>query len=302
MNATRILASSLLLAALAGVCSAQSSRTSLAGGGAGNSEVSPTILGFNGTAFSDTEAAVSNTFSESFTGQDQNSDERTMTFSGSAFAQTDFGRLRTRATGRLENSYYNADNAPFYDGNPEFTTNPDGSPDVLVSTGSASFTDELIFGGTAQAGYLASYKFRVTGQATGQWASASIQARIANNLAEFRDYGVEDGVINEIYVTGRYPVAGSLRQTGTFSFGSRFRVETFDLTDGDTVAGSADFSATAVLEAILLFDASGNPVSGYTVTGESGTVYPTAAPVPEPATLAALGLGAAALLRRRRRG
>ncbi len=52
--------------------------------------------------------------------------------------------------------------------------------------------------------------------------------------------------------------------------------------------GFIDFSNTASLSAIEVLDAQGSAVPGFTVSSESGAVYP----VPEPSTLALLGASA----------
>jgi len=69
-----------------------------------------------------------------------------------------------------------------------------------------------------------------------------------------------------------------------------------------TTAGRVDFAQTATLSAIEVFDATGNPVSDFTVSSQSGTHYPLSTPVstpavgvPEPGTAGLLFCGAASL-------
>ncbi|RYG85799.1 PEP-CTERM sorting domain-containing protein [bacterium] len=52
----------------------------------------------------------------------------------------------------------------------------------------------------------------------------------------------------------------------------------------------------------IVFQDLGTGANGAGVGIDNVSLLPTVAPVPEPATMAALGLGAAALLRRRKRG
>lgn len=75
---------------------------------------------------------------------------------------------------------------------------------------------------------------------------------------------------------------------------------------GQNYSGTSDFSFTATLAGIQVVDAAGNPVSGWTVTSGSGTVYPkiTPAATPEPGVttfLLATGIPASLLAIRRRR-
>ena len=69
-----------------------------------------------------------------------------------------------------------------------------------------------------------------------------------------------------------------------------------------TTAGRVDFAQTATLSAIEVFDATGNPVSDFTVSSQSGTHYPLSTPVstpavgvPEPGTAALLICGVTSL-------
>jgi hypothetical protein len=61
-----------------------------------------------------------------------------------------------------------------------------------------------------------------------------------------------------------------------------------------TTGGTVDFAETAILTGIEAFDASGNPVSDFTVSSQSGTHYPLSGPasgVPEPGTAVLLFCG-----------
>ena len=66
-----------------------------------------------------------------------------------------------------------------------------------------------------------------------------------------------------------------------------------------TTAGTVDFAHTATLRDIEVFDATGNPVSDFTVYSLSGTRYPLSTPVGPPVIPPAVGVpepGTAALL------
>jgi hypothetical protein len=72
-----------------------------------------------------------------------------------------------------------------------------------------------------------------------------------------------------------------------------------EITSSFTTAGTVDFAHTATLSAIEVFDASGNPVSDFTVSSVSGTHYPLSTPISTPVSTPAVGVpepGTAALL------
>jgi len=121
-------------------------------------------------------------------------------------------------------------------------------------------------------------------------------------------------VANGAFSGGTGPITGSgvygLSQDLPFTFGAPLPVVTtsfFGATvtapdDGSalTAAILADFSHTAYLSAIEVFDDQGQPVPGFAITSESGTLYP----VPEPGAPASGGIalgGLAGASRWRRR-
>lgn len=292
------LVASLTIALVSTLAGAQS-RSSFAFVAAGNTDLQPDYFGF-ASDFSATGGLVSTSGAKSFTGMDSSGIEQTMTLAGAATAQSDYGRLRARANASLTNSYYNPDNTPYFDTNRDPSVDDDGSPNSLYVAGFATFTDELIYGGTAAAGYRASYRFFVTGSSSGGGVDAFVNVRIGSNANESFSADLSSGMTAQYFTTGKYAIDGNRRQTATASLTAQYRANTFELADGTDLTGAVDFSSTATLDAIYLYDGNDNLVAGYTVAGASGTTYP-GSPVPEPATIAALGLGAAAILRRRRR-
>jgi hypothetical protein len=103
--------------------------------------------------------------------------------------------------------------------------------------------------------------------------------------------------VSQYYSTAAYAIDTSLQQTADISLTTQFDIELDSDMDGMDFAGETDFSSTVTLTAIQVYDLNVNLVSTFSVAGASGTVYP----VPEPASLAALGLGAVGLLRRRKK-
>ena len=281
----------IFLLALAAPLARSQTRFALAGATAGNEGDAFTVPLVDD--YSDTGNPVSITYARDFEGLNGDGNTATMSFSGTAGSSAEYGRLRARASSLLANSLYNVANPKFYD----TETNQfieGGVPDLTGTYGYTGFTDILQYGGELSNGYLARYVFAVDGTNSG---FARLSVRIGDNPTE--SYIAPQGQSDLLYSTQSYPIDGNFRQTieATLQVGAYEFFRTAP--DGSTLSQDVDFSSTAKLAAILLFDANGNPVADYTVTGASGTVYPTS-PVPEPASLAALGLGALALFRRRR--
>lgn len=232
---------------------------------------------------------------ESWTGMDRNGNSQTMRYVGDTWTQSQFGRLKSRATGSVENSYYNEDNPIFYNDN-DGTFDPNGSPDGLVSLGFAGFNDTLHYGGSLEAGYRARYLFHIDGVSTGYGTFASLSVKIADDPWE-DVFFIGEGTVNTVWATSTHEINGITPQDIHVQFSDQFVLNTFEVEDGTYASGSANFGSTVTLSGIEVVDANGNTVGGWTVTADSGTNYP----VPEPATMLTLGLGALAAVRRRRR-
>ena len=273
------------------------------------------VVGVSNTDFADQGLLVSTTFQSdsevpftsggattSYDGLDRGGNEATMTFNGNGSGASEFGRLRTFTDITVTNAFYNSDNEPFVN-SITGEINSEGTPDFLESFAAARFTDTLQYGGTLQSGYGARYIFAITGTVSGNARnSAAIQTQIAGNEPEEEtfNYGTNGPVFSR-YATQTYAINGTTPQEIFVAFGSATTAFTQDFPDGTTIFGTGEFRSTAVLTAIEITDATGNLVSGVTVTSASGTAYPVASPVPEPATLAALTLGGLGFLARRRR-
>jgi len=241
-------------------------------------------------------ALVSANADHNFTGMDGSGAMQTMHFSGDVSARSEFGRLHCYSAASAQNAYYNADNPDFsdHDGN---IVDENGSPATLVSLAFAFFNDTLQYGGELQAGYHARYIFHVTGSNTGTGGLADLAFQIDNNPGEAFFAGDIGNTVQD-WATQSYSVNGITPQQVHVQFSNQVVFDLYDLVEGQDYSGISDFSSTLVLAGIAMFDANDNPVyDGWTVTSESGTEYPRV--TPEPATLALLAVGAAALRRRR---
>lgn len=239
------------------------------------------------------DASTTSAFSStSFTGMDRLGATQTMFVEGTTIAKSNYGRLRNYTAASVANNYYNAGNAKTIVND---IFDPAGSPDAWVSLGFAGFTDTLHYGGALGAGYKARYLFQVDGTFSGDGTFASLSAKVGDAAwEEFFFYGVPS--VNGTFATGLHEIDGINPQRIQVQFSSQVVFNMFDLADGANASGISDFSSTAILSGIEVYDSSGNLVSGWTVSSESGTVYP----VPEPISMLVLGAGVLGLMRRRR--
>lgn len=261
-------------------------------GGQGNFDLS--------SQSSDTGAPVSASVSnQTFTGKDSTGATRTMTFSGVNQASASFSGLHIYSSATVANLYYNASNPKADDGSG--TLNPNGSPDYLYSLGFASFTDTLQFGGALQSGYQARYVFHVDGTMTDDFptTAADMAFQISGNDPE-SFFVLVPGYTSTTWATKTYAINGMTPQTVSVQFSTQVSVNAFDHADGDNYSGYADFGSTLTLDHIEIVDSAGNPVSGVTVSSDSGTSYVVA--VPEPGALGTLAGCGLVLLWRGRRG
>ncbi len=289
MNRTYAFAAALVLATLSGA----QTRFSQAIIGATNGDFSLYPIDFSA---SNTGAFVETSVIRSFNGLNEAGEEATMTLDAYSSGQGDYGRMRTYAKGSLTGAYRNESNPLYYDGE---NVNENGSPENFGTLGFAGFTDILTYGGSAMSGYKASYTFFIEGTATGSSLSVYVGAKIGDNDFEYLNADLSNrGQIAQYVTTQKYAIDGARRQAINVVSSSQFNPNTFG--ESGFLSGEADFDSTATLSGVQLYDENDNPVGGFTLTSASGTGYPIA-PVPEPASIGALGLGAIGLLRRRRK-
>jgi hypothetical protein len=245
----------------------------------------------------DGSAVSASVTNQTYTGMDSTGAPRTLTFSGTNSASASFVTgLHVFASGSVTNSYYNPANTPAVDTSDNY--NPAGSPTSFYSLGVAGFTDTLQFGGALQAGYQARYLFHVHGTNTDNFpfTGADMSFGITGNPDE-SFFATNVGLNDTIWATQTYQINGITPQAVHVDFSAQFVMNTFDHADGDNVSGTSDFSATLGLPQLEILDAAGNPVTGVTVTGASGTTFVTV--VPEPVTIGLL-FPSLLLLKRRR--
>lgn len=250
--------------------------------------------GITPIAFASSDGPIATaSLTKSFTGMDGAGHTQTMTFSGVSTNSSQFGRLHSYDEGHLLNSYYNSANTPYANGGGG-VYDENGTPDSLTSLGFAGFTDTLQYGGELQNGYKARYLFHFDGTNSGTGYLADLSVQIGDDPAE-GFFASSEGYQSNIWATQDHEINGITPQQIQVQFSTQVVFDTFNLEDGGNYDGVSNFSSTVTLAGIEVRDANDHLVGGWTVTSGSGTVYP----VPEPASLGALGVGLAALVRRR---
>ena len=256
------------------------------------------IYGLSSGSVSTNESVTADA-THSFTGLDSADNRQTMSYFGSATAQSDYGNLHVYTTGTLSNSYYNVNNPLFSDENANLN-DPNGSPTALVSLGFATFDETFQFGGTAlQNGYKARYIFHLDGTNTGTGALADLGVTVDANPDNIFFAG-DLGFMSTDWVTSDFAINGVTPQNMHVQFSDQVVFNTNELPEGIDYSGTSDFSGTLKLAGIEVVDPAGNPASGWTVSSGSGTLY-SMVTAPEPATLAFLALGGTLALARRKK-
>lgn len=230
-----------------------------------------------------------------FTGLNSEYNSQTMFYSGSASAYSNFGRLGASASGSVTNNFYNSDNVKYYDYDIS-EINPDGVPNNFIVNGQASFTDTLQYGGTAIA-YTSRYILNLTGSVSG--GEAFVYIAISHGSSGQSESFFYSATGNYNIPINSTAFVGGPNQTFSIRMLTSFQADASYYSDGSNFSGSAAFGNTLELVGVDVRDENGILLSATQITGESGTTYAITA-VPEPTSLALLGLGGLCVLRRRR--
>lgn len=207
-----------------------------------------------------------------FTGLDSNNNPQSMVFRGEAQASSGFGFLRVRASGELTNTFYNPDNAPFYQPDAQIL-NPDGVPDLLSVTAQARFEDWIQFGGFVTQLYV-SYRFRITGSIQGNVPPPQMFFQVEGHPLEiWTAPSAQQGDFVYFWATQRYLVSSLTPKPLRVWTWVRYRANTQDWPEGSTVTGTVDMGNTVTLDEIIVTDEEENVVTNWTLEAESGTDY-----------------------------
>lgn len=233
------------------------------------------------------------TVSRDFTGMDGNGVTQTMNVTGSAYSSSTYGALHLFGAGTVTNSYYNAANPSVINGDGSF--NPDGSPELIGLHGNAGWSDSITYTGFQGTGYKVDYYYRLEGTTSGDTEAG------LNFSSNGGYYGPRTTRGNELWVTPDFDVAWGVPSDFSVDMYAGLSTHLSQHTDGSTISGYADYSDTLILEGAVIKDPNGNVVNGWSVATASGVSYIKPLPTPEPASLAAVGVGTLALIRRRRK-
>ena len=238
-----------------------------------------------------------------FTGNDRNGDLQQMTLTGTAYSSAEFGKIHVYGSGTVTNSYYNPTNAPYTDQNGNVNVN--GSPDLLAVHGNAGWSDSFTYTGLQGTGYKVNYYFALEGTATGDVeAGLNFSTSDPGGLP----YNPRTNQGSALWITPFYQVDWGAPFDVSADFYGGMTTYVSQKPDGSSYSATGNYADTLTLAGMEVVDANGNPVTGWSMTSASGTLYPLAPPTPEPGALALFGslvslgtLGGVRRLRRRRR-
>lgn len=225
--------------------------------------------------------AVVNLVETQFNGLDSDGNPQTMVYAGGArafiIAPGERPGLHAEVHGSLQNTFYNADNPPYFDA----TVNPPvidetGIPDYFEAYAQARKVELLSYGGFGAGQYLASYVYHIHGYIFGDGGnSAYLIYQVGNNPEEIASFApnLPNGEFVGTYATQRYLVGNGQSHEVKTTFATLHEMNTQDVPEGSNIAGAVDFSETITLDHIDVFDENNNLVYGWTVTAASGLDY-----------------------------
>lgn len=282
----------IALLAITTISSAQS-LTSYVAIGAGNTGFENFGINAFASDFSGIGNAVVAAGSETFSGIDGNGDSQTMSFAGTAFASAQYGILRTAATGNVTNSFYNSNNSWYYNSDTG-SVNENGTPDYLISFGQAQYNDVFTYTNIGPA-VTVNFFYQITGTFSGGAVYHSILVENDEDFDSIILTPNDGNTINQTFVTKNFSIGDGILNHKT-NILSQFDHRTEFSPDGSNISGVADFDSTVILTGMVLKDANGAVVNGWSFNSGSGADYGA---VPEPATMTILAL--AALIAKKRK-
>lgn len=247
------------------------------------------------SSFSGAGNPVNTNTNKSFSGLDSNGQQQTMTLNSSAFASAQYGVLKSSAQATINNTFFDSGNPWYWNPNTS-EIDENGVPDTFLIAGTSSYTDIFSYTGLGP-GFTVNFYYHVDGTLTGDTAYNTL--RVTNNgVTEFFDVEAdENGLVNQTFITQKYAPNANSQITHTTSLTSGISARVYEMDEGLNLVGESNFANTVSLVGMVAYDASGNVASGWSFTAGSGATYP----VPEPATMSLLALGALAALKRRKK-
>ncbi|MBA4294082.1 hypothetical protein C0431_14060 [bacterium] len=275
----------IALLAITTISSAQS-LTSYVAVGAGNTGFENFGINAFASDFSGIGTTIVAAGNETFSGIDGNGDSQTMSFAGTALASAQYGILRTYATGNVTNSFYNSNN-PWYYNSDTGSVNHNGTPDYLISFGQAQYNDVFTYTNIGPA-VTVNFFYQITGTFSGGAVYHSILVENDEDFDSIILTPNDGNTINQTFVTKNFSIGDGILNHST-NILSQFDHRTEFSPDGTNISGVADFDSTVILTGMVLKDANGAVVNGWSFNSGSGADYGA---VPEPATMTILALAA----------
>ena len=244
-------------------------------------------------------------FNQSFSGFNSTNEPATTTFSGRSYAQSSYGSLKTYATGTLTNTIaLNSYNLPYI--NSDGSENTAGMPSVFNSLSLAYFSDKLTISSLDEIEFI-QLELALEGEINSSMMDNSGSFNLSQrNAYEDNPFSVSNfprqtifntlshSLIDQVILSNPIPVIDGKASFGLFmvsSFSSINHIFKYGDADGLTYSGTSDFSHTLNVASIIGYNAAGQQVNLNSVIGSSGTRYIGPALIPEPASLALLGIG-----------
>lgn len=220
----------------------------------------------------------------------------TTTYEGEASASAYYNALHASVRAQVSNTFYD----------PDFEFMEDhtvGVPQSLAAVAVAEFSQNLLYGGFAMP-YYSTFRLRLTGSVDGGTSGAYAMVEMSHGTDPLRRWFFDSSNADEngnfeLFIDSTfYNNAPNMEFSLRIYTQMNVNMEGYD--DGSTVSGFADFGNTLEVVGVDVRDELGNPISGATVTSDSGQVFDIIQ-IPEPSSLVmAFGFVVLGLRRSRR--